>query len=147
MMKNRHARVLPAVAVSGLLIAALALSACSSQVSASSRTGAKAAVATASTAAATPAAPAAAAAPAGPDAQSVILDKCTGSCHKAAKVLGYRAGSASQAQSVVASMTKKGGLTQSSRATSARAPSSLRRSLRVRRKLSASTASENRIAK
>jgi len=128
MMKNRHSHVLPAVAVGVLLIAALALSACSSQASASSQTGAKAAVPTASTAAttpaaktpvqaaapaaATPAAPAAAAAPAGPDAQSVIQNKCTGGCHKAAKVLGYRAGSASQAQSVVASMTKKGGLTQ-----------------------------------
>jgi hypothetical protein len=126
MTKNRHSHVLPAVAVGVLLIAALALSACSSQASASSRTGAKAAVATASTAAATPAAktpiqvaapvaaaPAAVApAPAGPDARSVISGKCTRGCHQAAKVLGYRAGSASQAQSIVSSMTKKGGLTQ-----------------------------------
>ena len=120
MTKDTSSRVLSAVAVSGLMIVALALAACSPQTSAGSQTGASApkqvapaapAPAPAAVPAAAPPAAPAAAAPAGPDAQSVIQAKCTGGCHQAQKVLAYRAGSATQARSVVSSMTKKGGLT------------------------------------
>jgi hypothetical protein len=123
MTKNRFLRVLPAAAVAMLMMAAVVLAAWSSKpASASLGVVPVPATATAPVSIATPAAPTQAApvpvtavvapaAAAGPDAQSVIQSKCTG-CHSASKLLSYRAGSASQAQAIVASMTKKGGLTQ-----------------------------------